>query len=102
MFQAADLPGGDRPENRTWSSFRDAAPLEPANATFEWASDHLAKQREAKGRKESPKIVSGGEASLPETKPSAKSVTKGKLPPKNKSRLPRREKKAQRKTAGRS
>jgi hypothetical protein len=61
----------------------------------------LAKQKEATGKKESPKIVSGGEAALPETKSSAKSVKKGKLPPKNKSRLPRREKKAQRKTAGR-
>jgi hypothetical protein len=59
----------------------------------------LAKQKEAAGKKESPTIVSGGEASLAGTKPSAKSVKKGKLPPKNKSRLPRREKKAQRKTA---
>jgi hypothetical protein len=43
--------------------------------------------------------VLGGEASLAGAKPSTQSVKKGKLPPKNKSRLPRRQKKAQQKTA---
>jgi hypothetical protein len=62
----------------------------------------LAKQNEAAGKKDSPATVAGGEAPLAATKPSAKSVKVGKLLPKNKSRLPRREKKAQRKAAARA
>jgi hypothetical protein len=50
-------------------------------------------------KKEPAAPVLGGEASLAEAKPSTKSVKKGKLPPKNKSRLPRRQKKAQQKAA---
>jgi hypothetical protein len=61
----------------------------------------LAKQKEMADKKESAATVSGGEASLAGAKPSTKSVKKGKLPPKNKSRLPRRQKKAQKKAAGR-
>ncbi len=45
----------------------------------------------------SPKSV----AEKPEAPPPAKSVKKGKLPAKNKHRLPRRQKKAQQKAAGR-
>ena len=60
----------------------------------------MAKRKEMTGTKESAAIVSGGDASL-EAKPSAKSVKIAKLPPKNKSRLPRRQKKAQQKAAGR-
>jgi len=52
-------------------------------------------------KKESAAPVLGGEASLVGAKPSTKSLKKGKLAPKNKSRLPRRQKKAQRKAAGR-
>jgi hypothetical protein len=52
-------------------------------------------------KKESAATVLGGEASLGGVKPSTKSVKKEKLPPKNKSRLPRRQKKAQQKAAGR-
>jgi hypothetical protein len=37
-----------------------------------------------------------------EPKPATKSLKKGKLPPKNKSRLPRREKKARQKAAARA
>jgi hypothetical protein len=61
----------------------------------------LAKQKEMADKKESVAIVSGGETSLAGAKPSTKSVKKGKLSTKNKSRLPRRQKKAQQKTAGR-
>jgi hypothetical protein len=61
----------------------------------------LAKQKELGEKEESPATVLGGEASLAGAKPSTKSVKKGKLPPKNKSRLPRRQKKAQPKLAGR-
>ena len=52
-------------------------------------------------KKESGAPVLGDEASLAEAKPATKSLKKGKLPPKNKSRLPRRQKKAQHKAAGR-
>jgi hypothetical protein len=41
------------------------------------------------------------EAPVPAVKPSTKSTKVGKLLPKNKSRLPRRQKKAQQKAAGR-
>jgi hypothetical protein len=61
----------------------------------------LAKQKEKADKKESPAIVSGGEATVAETKPATKSMKKGKLQPKNKSGLPRRQKKAQMKAAGR-
>jgi hypothetical protein len=61
----------------------------------------LAKRKETGDKKESAAPVSGGEAPVAESKPSTKSVKKGKLLPKNKSRLPRRQKKAQRKAAGR-
>jgi hypothetical protein len=61
----------------------------------------LAKQKEMSGKKESAAPFSSGEASLAVVKPSAKSVKKEKLAPKNKSRLPRRQKKAQQKAAGR-
>ena len=61
----------------------------------------MAKQKETADKKESAAPVSSGEASLAEVKPSAKSVKKEKLAPKNKSRLPRRQKKAQQKAAGR-
>jgi hypothetical protein len=69
--------------------------------TVEWRFVHLAKQKEIAGEKESRVSVSDAEASLAGAKPSTNSVKKGKLPPKNKSRLPRREKKAQHKAAGR-
>jgi hypothetical protein len=61
----------------------------------------LAKQKEMAEKKESGAPVLGDEASLAEAKPATKSLKKGKLPPKNKSRLPRRQKKAQHKAAGR-
>ena len=59
----------------------------------------MAKQKGIADKKES--IALSGEPSLAEVKPSAKSVKKEKLPPGNKSRLPRRQKKAQQKAAGR-
>jgi len=62
---------------------------------------HLAKRKETADQKESAAPVAGGEAAVEEPKPSTKSLKKGKLLPKNKSRLPRRLKKAQRKAAGR-
>jgi len=61
----------------------------------------LAKQKEMTDKEESAVRVLGGEASLAGAKPSAKSVKKGKLPPKKKSRLPRRQKKVRQKAAGR-
>ena len=61
----------------------------------------MAKRKETADEKDSAAPVTGGEAPVPESKPSTKSVKKGKLLPKNKSRLPRRQKKAQRKAAGR-
>ncbi len=62
---------------------------------------HLAKRKETTDDKESAAPVLGGEAPIAEPKPSTKSAKKGKLLPKNKSRLPRRQKKAQHKAAGR-
>ena len=59
----------------------------------------MAKRKEAADKTESAAPV--GEASPAEVKPATKSLKKGKLPPKNKSRLPRRQKKAQLKAAGR-
>ena len=61
----------------------------------------MAKRKEIADKKEPAATVLGGEASLVGATPSTKSVKKGKLPPKNKSRLPRRQKKAQQKSAGR-
>lgn len=61
----------------------------------------LAKQKEVAQKGESAATVLGGDASLAAAKPAAKSVKKGKLLPKNKSRLPRRQKKARQKAAGR-
>jgi hypothetical protein len=61
----------------------------------------LAKRKEVADTKESAAAVSGGEASPAPAKLSAKSVKKAKLPPKNKSRLPRRQKKAEQKAAAR-
>jgi hypothetical protein len=61
----------------------------------------LAKQKAVGEKEESAATVLGGEASLAGAKPSTKSVKKGKLLPKNKSRLPRRQKKARQKLAGR-
>jgi hypothetical protein len=60
----------------------------------------LAKQKAVADKKESAAAVSGGEASPAEVKPSTKSVKRGKLAPKNKSRLPRKQKKAKQKAAG--
>jgi hypothetical protein len=61
----------------------------------------LAKQKEVADKKESAEVVSGGEALPAEVKPSTKSVKKSKLAPKNKSRLPRKQKKAKQKAAAR-
>jgi len=61
----------------------------------------LAKQKEVAKKEESAATVLRSEASLAGAKPSTKSLKKGKLPPKNKSRLPRRQKKAEQKLAGR-
>jgi len=52
-------------------------------------------------KQESAAAASGGEASPAEVKPSTKSVKKAKLAPKNKSRLPRKQKKAKQKAAAR-
>lgn len=52
-------------------------------------------------KKEFAAPVLAAESALVGPKPSTKSGKKGKLPPKNKSRLPRRQKKAQHKAAGR-
>ena len=60
----------------------------------------MAKRKEIADNKEPAATVLGFEASLAGAM-STKSVKKGKLPPKNKSRLPRRQKKAQQKSAGR-
>ena len=61
----------------------------------------MAKRKEMADKKESAASVLGGEDLLAGVKPSTKSAKTGKLPPKNKSRLPRRQKKAQQKAAGR-
>jgi hypothetical protein len=60
----------------------------------------LAKQKEVADKKESAAVVSGAEASPAEVKPSTQSMKIGKLAPKNKSRLPRKQKKAKQKAAG--
>jgi hypothetical protein len=67
--------------------------------TVEWRFAHLAKRKEDKTESVVPVVSS--EAPPAEPKPATKSLKKGKLPPKNKSRLPRRQKKAQLKAAGR-
>jgi hypothetical protein len=61
----------------------------------------LAKRKETAVKDESVAPVVTAEAQPAGAKPSTKSAKKGKLPPKNKSRLPRRQKKAQKKAAGR-
>jgi hypothetical protein len=61
----------------------------------------LAKQKEVADKQESAAVASGAEASPAEVKPSTKSVKKAKLAPKNKSRLPRKQKKAKQKAAAR-
>jgi len=61
----------------------------------------LAKQKEKTDQKESTAAAPASEAPAPVVKPSTKSVKVGKLAPKNKSRVPRRLKKAQHKAAGR-
>jgi hypothetical protein len=65
----------------------------------EWGFATLAKHKDVADKKESAQASSA--ASPAEAKPSTKSVKKGKLLSKNKSRLPRRQKKAQLKAAGR-
>ena len=77
--------------------------LSPARkpGTVEWRFAQLAERKEMADKKEPAAPVLGGGAPLAGAKPSTKSVKKGKLPPKNKSRLPRRQKKAQQKAAGR-
>ena len=52
-------------------------------------------------KKENTAAVLGGDASLAGAKLSKKSVKKAKLPPKDKFRLPRRQKKAEQKATGR-
>jgi hypothetical protein len=59
----------------------------------------LAKQKEMADKQDSGAVASGGEASPTEVKLSTKSVKKAKLAPKNKSRLPRKQKKAKQKAA---
>jgi hypothetical protein len=61
----------------------------------------LAKRKETGDDKESATTGLSGKTSLAGVKPASKVVKKKKLPPKNKSRLPRRAKKAQQKAAGR-
>ena len=61
----------------------------------------MAKREEMADKKQSAATVLRGEAPLAGAKPSAASLKNGKLPPKNKSRLPRRQKKAQKKAAQR-
>ena len=61
----------------------------------------MAKPKIIADKKQSAATVLGIEASLAGAKPSTKSLKRGKLPPKNKSRLPRRQKKAQQKAAWR-
>jgi hypothetical protein len=57
----------------------------------------MAKRKEMADKIESPAPVAGSEAPPAVAKPSTKSVKIPKLAPKNKSRLPRRQKKAQQK-----
>lgn len=73
----------------------------PWQGIVEWRFGHLAKQKEIADKEESAATVLGGEPSLAGAKPSTKSLKKGKLAAKHKSRLPRRQKKARQKAAGR-
>jgi hypothetical protein len=61
----------------------------------------LAKQKEKADKKEPAEAIANVEAPPVAAKPSTKSVKKPKLAPKNKTRLPRRQKKAAQKGAGR-
>ena len=61
----------------------------------------MAKQKEITEKRESQAPGIASEAPLAGAKLSTPSTKIGKLPPKNKSRLPRRQKKAQQKAAGR-
>ena len=61
-----------------------------------------AEKKPAAEKKEAPAPAAVAvEAPAPEAKPATKSVKVGKLLPKNKSRLPRKEKKAKQRAAGR-
>lgn len=61
----------------------------------------MAKREAVVGKKQPEATVVRGEAPLSGFKSSPKSLNNGKLLPKNKSRLPRRQKKAKQKAAGR-
>jgi hypothetical protein len=65
--------------------------------TVEGRFAQLAKRKETADQTETPAIVPAPAAE----KPNTKSVKIGKLPPRNKSRLPRRQKKALQKAAAR-
>lgn len=87
------------PRKRTGSTrFRTTCPLQ---VTVEWGFAHVAKQKEIADKEESAATVSDGEPLFAKAKPATKSLKKGKLLPKDKSRLPRRQKKARQKAAGR-
>ena len=67
----------------------------------EWRFAHLEKPKKKMEDKAVPAAVVDGETSGAAAKPAAKSTKIGKLLPRNKSRLPRRQKKAQHKAASR-
>jgi hypothetical protein len=71
-------------------------------ATVEGRFEYLSKQTEVAVSKENAAPAAGGAASLAGATLSKKPVRKAKLPPKNKSRLPRRQKKAAQKAAARA
>lgn len=70
-------------------------------AKKETAEKKETPEKKAPVKKEIAAVAAGGEAPVPVAKPATKSVKVGKLLPKNKSRLPRRQKKARQKAAGR-
>ncbi len=70
-------------------------------STVKWRFSYLPKRRETADQQESANIGLGDEAGLAGAEPSTRPAKNGKLPPKDKSRLPRRQKKAQQRSADR-
>jgi hypothetical protein len=63
--------------------------------------DKINKEKKDTANKETAAVAPSTETPVPAVKPATKSTKIGKLLPKNKSRLPRKEKKARQKAAGR-
>ena len=88
-------------ENLNWTSVRRTSCANSVQLSGDFTQ--MAKRKEVASKKVSVEPVVGNEVPVvvAVAKPSTPSAKKGKLLPKNKTRLPRRQKKAQQKAAGR-